>query len=1109
MSSKLKSWFFSTIRNTNSRGKYVNFNDGSEPDEVTFQNLLDTTVLKKADGDYQDQADYVAVNAESNDKFTTADNLPIVENSVDGSITLDITAATTNSEKIKYKINPHFVSDIDQISPDRDTNVFVNPNNLPKVAVEIVGTPIAGQSPLVVGNTITSELDIVNFYETFKLKLNVLTSSFISHSGVLLSTVLNTLRADVDAKVSDAELASEVSILNSSILTKATKVTPSIGLNGNGTKVTVNAEGVVTNVNRANASDLKNDSSVAGSTIKDALNNLNSSLTGDLIATVVPNISTEISDFNAIAGTKHFVDTSAGNIICSLPAVIDSASGDLIMVYKSTSDTNTITVVDTHLSFVLLQHKDNALFHFSDDRWSFVGIASPISQTVTDGITTKSPSEDAVFDAIYAKGLINGTIWVNAYTALGDFNLSIDKYNNVGYTDAEGPISVILPTFNSTMSGKTIIVEPHRFNSGLTTVDISIPGLQVDGGGGAGTYTEVITKMGQIVTIQANYYGWHVIGHTNQVPDISFKLDLDGGNANQDIDIDGFGVNAKHVKINGTGGAGHIGLKHQSANISASASESSIGADSVGDPVWKNDGGPIDKLELQSNKTSTVTGNEASTTKYLTVKGVYDWAVGLFANISTIPNYYRVDLNNGNDLTGVPGREDKPYKLIQTVWDLIPVSSTAQITIEIVGDYTFTTHALLTSVNKDNITFLFKGKITYAVTASTTSRPLFTFSGTNNNLTFIVPNYSQTTQGGFILASNASGFRYVFDNMQMLLGVNGNLNNNYGFYLSGGAVESYFQCNSLTISLTNDASGIKGYAYPMQIANCNYRINTLKITGTASVASTEVFIFYDIVKSINIENLIANNTYTNITNYNITHSALTCDNVYINNINISAGGRTTIVPYYTLFHGTIKNLTIMSGSILNYSGIAVSTTSIIDNINLGNLTINGSLMGGYFTKNINLLGNITKVGAIEINSFIIGLGQNGQINGNGFKIYHADPVYIGTASVIMVYGSVSSPKAQFINNLTIYNTNIATGSTQAFVPIMYYWTFPITLRFRNLVVSSNLDTNTHADTSFIRPYGANTAYICRIEGNVATNYVKNITNLTNDADIDLINGYTL
>ena len=324
------------------------------------------------------------------------------------------------------------------------------------------------------------------------------------------------------------------------------------------------------------------------------------------------------------------------------------------------------------------------------------------SQTVTDGITDKSPSENAVFDAVYAKGLINGTIWVNAYTALGDFNLSIDKYNNVGYTDAEGAISVILPTFNSTMSGKTIIVEPHRFNDGLTTVNISIPGLQKDGGGGAGTYTEVITKMGQIVTIQANYYGWHVIGHTNQVPDISFKLDLSGGNANQDIDIGNFALNAKHVKINGTGGAGHIGLKHQSSNITASASESSIGADSVGDPVWKNDGGAIDKLELQSNKTSTVTGNEASTTKYLTVKGVYDWAVGLFARLT------------GGQLTGALNEAPTVTIASATTTD---IGSANSASVDISGTTTITGLGTIASGIIRNVRFTGALTLTYNATS--------------------------------------------------------------------------------------------------------------------------------------------------------------------------------------------------------------------------------------------------------------------------------------------------------------------------------------------------------------------------------------------------------
>jgi hypothetical protein len=651
MSSQLKSWFFSTIRDINSRGKYVNFNDGGEPDQVTFSSLMDTTVLKKVGSTYQDQADYVAVNAESDVKFTTADNLPIIEDSIDGAITLDVTAATTNSEKIKYKINPHFVSDIEQIGPTtRATNVFVSPDNLPRVEVEIVGTPIEGQGPLVVGNVISSDFNFTHNYEIFKLRLNVLTSSFISHSGVLLSTVLNTLRTDVDAKVSDAELASEVSDLNISIATKAAKVTPVVGIGGNGTKVTVNGEGIVTHVNKANASDLKNDSSVAGSTIRDALNNLSSLTSSPSLAIIVPLESNEIVSFTALNATKHIVDTTSGSIVATLPLDVTSINGDMVIVSKDSADVNTVTVKNESLdTLIVLRHiDDNALFHFSGGKWSYLGVPSIITQTVTngitdkvpsedavfdaienakgfikdavnkiagetlevdkinlvnvtvdttftlptaslaykgkvlivkldnnpnsnltisgaaygtvilteyrdsvifscseintsgvyhwfevsksvdlitqtitDGVTDKSPSEDAVFDAIYQKGLINSTYWVNAYGTEGNFDLLVDAYNNVGYTDAEGAITVYLPSFLTPVHNKTIIIQGHRFNDGLTTVNISIPGLQQDGGALEGTFTEVITHINQVVTIQANYYGWHVISHTNQAPDLS------------------------------------------------------------------------------------------------------------------------------------------------------------------------------------------------------------------------------------------------------------------------------------------------------------------------------------------------------------------------------------------------------------------------------------------------------------------------------------------------------------------------------------------------------------------------------------------------------------
>jgi hypothetical protein len=78
------------------------------------------------------------------------------------------------------------------------------------------------------------------------------------------------------------------------------------------------------------------------------------------------------------------------------------------------------------------------------------------------------------------------------------------------------------------------------------------------------------------------------------------KLDLSGSNANQDIDIGAYMFNAKSLHVKGTAGNGHLGLKHQSANITASASESSLGANSSGNPVWKNASNAIQSIMLEN-----------------------------------------------------------------------------------------------------------------------------------------------------------------------------------------------------------------------------------------------------------------------------------------------------------------------------------------------------------------------------------------------------------------------------------------------------------------------------------------------------------------------------
>lgn len=82
-------------------------------------------------------------------------------------------------------------------------------------------------------------------------------------------------------------------------------------------------------------------------------------------------------------------------------------------------------------------------------------------------------------------------------------------------------------------------------------------------------------------------------------------LKRDGSNANSDVDLGTYSLNTKSVKVNGTAGAGHLGLKHQSSGATATGSESVIYADSSGNPKWKNDGNAVQNVMLEN---SAITG---------------------------------------------------------------------------------------------------------------------------------------------------------------------------------------------------------------------------------------------------------------------------------------------------------------------------------------------------------------------------------------------------------------------------------------------------------------------------------------------------------------------
>jgi len=106
-----------------------------------------------------------------------------------------------------------------------------------------------------------------------------------------------------------------------------------------------------------------------------------------------------------------------------------------------------------------------------------------------------------------------------------------------------------------------------------------------------------------------------LVGATLNIPNYSSALTgyVPYTGATADVDLGAFKLNAQSLHIKGTGGNGHLGLKHQSASATASANEVSLFADSLGDLSWLNG-----NLYLSKFITSGNTANRSYTFPNLT-----------------------------------------------------------------------------------------------------------------------------------------------------------------------------------------------------------------------------------------------------------------------------------------------------------------------------------------------------------------------------------------------------------------------------------------------------------------------------------------------------------
>jgi hypothetical protein len=513
--------------------------------------------------------------------------------------------------------------------------------------------------------------------------------------------------------------------------------------------------------------------------------------------------------------------------------------------------------------------------------------------------------------------------------------------------------------------------------------------------------------------------------------------------------------------------------------------------------TWASKATPVDADTIGFHDSATTFVGVKSTllnfwTTYLLPKVQ---ALG-YLSAYTIPNYYKVNLNTGSDVTGVAGRTDKPYATLQAVWDLIAIGSTANILIEIEGEYTFTTHAVYTSIVKNNITFTFLNDIIYNVNSTTTSRPLFTFENVCNNLTFNCPTFTMTKQGGFLVMGGISSSANInFNTVNALMGIDTSTTLNVNLVRT--VASGVFNCNNLNVSVTNDSNSIKG-AISLFGGNTNmiYNIGIVTYSGAPTVASTSISLFGSSHGIINIKKFISSiTTYTNISAFGF-DTSLNCSVVNIDEVTIASSSSIKtygfLNPSVTTIQYNIKKLSLLNTQTL------INGSSVL---NFGYFEYNGYLSyGNTFNGTLNF--EYIKCTATATEGYL-SLKSNTKINGVGRGVWEYTPTtFLSNTMALLVTFSGCNAR---ISNVTFYGSGMQTADVNSFVPIRF--NTGAKLRLDNVIFTTNLDTNSNANTTPIRAQAENAAYTCTIEGNFSTNYLLNVTGLTNNCEVDLITGY--
>ena len=558
---------------------------------------------------------------------------------------------------------------------------------------------------------------------------------------------------------------------------------------------------------------------------------------------------------------------------------------------------------------------------------------------------------------------------------------------NLQYINGAGNLTTFpsLTGYVTSVSGTAPVV-----SSGGTTPAISMAAAttSVDGYLTAANFVTFNNKQNAITLTTTGTSGAStLIGATLNIPNYGSALTgyVPYTGATQDVDLDTHVLNAQALHVKGTAGAGHLGLKHQSASPTGSANESLIFADVNGDLGWQNG-----NLYLNKFVTSANTANRTYTFPNAT------GTVALTSDIG-ITTLNTLTASTQTFATGTSGTDFNISSTTATHTFNIPSASASNrglITTgsqTIAGSKTFSSTTLLNSVYIDGLSYLkHQASSGGGITGYTVFNAL-----ANGVIEYIFPTLFKSVldfnDGGDYTYTfpAASGTVALLESTQTFSGTNtfsglssftfsSGTRMDYGPYLTKGSVPSAF--SGSTTNIYSDVT-----------------TNNIVIRDTSSIAklvfnnSTQTYTFPAATGTLALtSNLSSYVPYTGATGaVNLGAFDLT-----VNSVKIGEGGG-SISGNTILGAGSLNaNTTGYQNTAIGYATLNLNTTGY-DNtsvgyaaLNLNTTGFNNTAIGSRSLFN-NTTGNSnTAIGYISLNTnttgtFNTGVGYASLANNNG------------------------------------------------------------------------------------------------------------------------------